>query len=122
MSKEDLNSNRIDEAIQELSVPVPGTIWDESDYQYFGNEVRRSFVGSCAVCLTSYKAGDMIVWSSNKECQHVFHESCFMVWAQQKECPTCPCCRQRFVKKELSDLVFPTVNDDEVYFSSSEWE
>jgi len=123
VSKEDLTHIRTNEVITEsntLTVPQPGTIWDDSDDEYSNQEVRRTFVGSCAVCLSSYRAGDMIVWSSNSQCHHVFHESCFKTWAQANECPICPCCRQSFVKRELSDQVLPTVNDDEIYLSSNE--
>ena len=104
-------------------MPLPGTIWDGLDSEYIGKDGRRSFVGTCAVCLTSYRAGDMIVWSSNAECQDVFHESCFMTWAKRKGNPSCPCCRLRFVKQELSDHILPSVielNEDEVDFGSSE--
>jgi hypothetical protein len=28
----------------------------------------------CAICLSSYKAGEDIVWSSNKHCDHAYHQ------------------------------------------------
>ena len=123
VSKDDLTSSRTNDTKQEssmLTVPQPGTIWVDSDDEYSDHESRRTFVGSCAVCLSTYRAGDVIVWSSNRYCHHVFHESCFITWAQSKEIPTCPCCRQNFVKRELSDQILPTVNDDEIYINSND--
>jgi hypothetical protein len=28
----------------------------------------------CAICLSSYEAGEDIVWSSNKHCDHAYHQ------------------------------------------------
>jgi len=53
----------------------------------------------CAVCLSSYSAGDTVIWSSNKECQHAFHEDCILDWLTKIQNGTpCPCCRQEFTE------------------------
>ena len=57
----------------------------------------------CAVCLSSYSAGDTVIWSSNKACKHAFHEDCILDWLTkiQKGTP-CPCCRQEFTDLECT--------------------
>ena len=53
---------------------------------------------TCAICLDSYEPGDIIVWSTNLDCHHIFHEDCiaiFLAMTKSKERP-CPCCRQCF--------------------------
>ena len=51
----------------------------------------------CAICLMSYDVGDTVIWSSNKECTHAFHQDCVVGWLvkMQPETP-CPCCRAEF--------------------------
>eukprot|EP00535_Pseudo-nitzschia_heimii_P001445 CAMPEP_0197185510 /NCGR_PEP_ID=MMETSP1423-20130617/12091_1 /TAXON_ID=476441 /ORGANISM="Pseudo-nitzschia heimii, Strain UNC1101" /LENGTH=279 /DNA_ID=CAMNT_0042636591 /DNA_START=13 /DNA_END=852 /DNA_ORIENTATION=+ len=51
----------------------------------------------CAVCLSDYRVGDVVTWSSNPKCIHVFHRDCVVDWLIkiQPETP-CPCCRQEF--------------------------
>ena len=71
----------------------------------------------CAICLSEYAKNDRVCWSSNKECSHVFHESCILQWLissgkkrsinhQFTRHPSdeellgneiCPCCRQDFI-------------------------
>lgn len=115
--KDDLISEETDEVVQEsaiLSVPLPGTLFENLDD--LRRDGSRSFTGSCAICLSSFFSGDMIVWSSNAECQDVFHEACFKSWAQRKGYPICPCCRQSFVKEEILDRVLRSSVKDQSYF------
>jgi len=51
----------------------------------------------CAICLMSYNVNDTVVWSSNKNCHDIYHESCLTSWFHQKKNFSCPCCRQDFV-------------------------
>jgi len=55
----------------------------------------------CAVCLSGYRVGDIVTWSSNPECIHAFHRECVVDWLikMQPETP-CPCCRQEFTDLE----------------------
>lgn len=55
----------------------------------------------CVICLTGYAVGDKVVWSSNQQCQHAFHQDCVVGWLvkMQPETP-CPCCRQEFTDLE----------------------
>jgi hypothetical protein len=67
------------------------------------SEQQRTVPNCCAVCLCSYEEGESLVWSSNKLCQHAFHEECIIDWLVKMQDGTpCPCCRQPF-----TDLVQP---------------
>ena len=57
----------------------------------------------CAVCLSGYRVGDVVTWSSNPKCVHAFHRECVVDWLikMQPETP-CPCCRQEFT--DLEDI------------------
>lgn len=58
---------------------------------------KRTVPNCCAVCLCTYKEGETIVWSSNGNCQHAFHNECVMEWLIKMQNGTpCPCCRQEF--------------------------
>jgi hypothetical protein len=55
----------------------------------------------CAICLGSYSVKETIVWSSNPDCQHVFHQECVVGWLVKMQPATpCPCCRQEFTDLE----------------------
>ena len=49
----------------------------------------------CAICLAKYDHDDVISWSNNKQCSHVFHRECIAQWLEKKE--ECPVCRRFFL-------------------------
>jgi hypothetical protein len=49
----------------------------------------------CPVCMEALKVGELVSWSSNTHCEHVFHHGCIKEWLLKREC--CPCCRQIFL-------------------------
>ena len=58
----------------------------------------RLVQNECSICLCEYNVGDDVVWSSNPQCDHVFHETCIEQWLmKQRDGPLCPCCRRDFV-------------------------
>jgi len=57
----------------------------------------RVVPNSCIICLNSYEPGCYVSWSSDKECCHVFHRDCILMWLLKKDEPLCPCCRREFI-------------------------
>jgi hypothetical protein len=57
---------------------------------------------TCAICLETYKQGEMIVLSGNSSCTHGFHHECILDYLvrYEKEGAPCPCCRQAFMPIE----------------------
>jgi hypothetical protein len=72
----------------------------------------RTIQSGCAICLDPYEVGDDIVWSSNEQCRHAFHQDCVLDYflhlqkhdKEEEEdivaiallSAPCPCCRQSF--------------------------
>ena len=55
----------------------------------------------CAICLGNYEVGEKVVWSSNEECPHAFHEECMVDWlTKMLDGTPCPCCRADFTDLE----------------------
>lgn len=68
---------------------------------------KRNLVhGNCVICFEDMKAGETVVWSENKACQHVYHKHCMVSYLAHKkqklseikrdENP-CPVCRRKFL-------------------------
>lgn len=63
----------------------------------------RNVADNCAICLTEYEVGDLVIWSNNpNKCQHAFHKECILMWLSKGK-KRCPCCRQFFVKSKSPD-------------------
>jgi hypothetical protein len=57
----------------------------------------------CPVCMDVLEVGDLVSWSPNANCEHVFHHCCIKEWLLKREC--CPCCREIFLPaNQLEDL------------------
>jgi hypothetical protein len=50
---------------------------------------------SCAICLGDYQKGEIVCWSRNAKCNHVFHLECAEEWLMRNV--ECPCCRFKFI-------------------------
>lgn len=72
----------------------------------------RQVSPSCIICLNQFAPNTYVCWSSNKECKHVFHRDCILLWllkklnkdnSQEREGggALCPCCRQEFVLESV---------------------
>lgn len=54
-----------------------------------GDEETSSDVHMCAVCIESYKVGDVVTVLT---CDHIFHKACIEPWLLEKRtCPMCKC-------------------------------
>ena len=59
----------------------------------------RQVPNCCAICLGSYQVNEAVVWSSNPDCLHAFHEDCLVDWlvhSSRQQGTPCPVCRQAF--------------------------
>eukprot|EP00573_Skeletonema_grethae_P007760 CAMPEP_0201696342 /NCGR_PEP_ID=MMETSP0578-20130828/8041_1 /ASSEMBLY_ACC=CAM_ASM_000663 /TAXON_ID=267565 /ORGANISM="Skeletonema grethea, Strain CCMP 1804" /LENGTH=262 /DNA_ID=CAMNT_0048182325 /DNA_START=261 /DNA_END=1045 /DNA_ORIENTATION=+ len=102
------------ETSQAQTKPVSATNKPKSQLQIVE---KRSVPIFCAICLSEFEKCDRVCWSSNAECNHVFHEDCILQWLTSSgkkrsmsqiftRNPTdeellknefCPCCRQEFI-------------------------
>mmetsp|Transcript_15966 Transcript_15966/g.20893 ORF Transcript_15966/g.20893 Transcript_15966/m.20893 type:complete len:260 (+) Transcript_15966:139-918(+) len=94
-------------ACVEIHVPEPGVNKIDSNDS---KSSRRSVPNECVICieplLCSSSNSKRIVWSSNGDCKHCFHEECIHSWLSRKtKFPNirCPCCRADFISKSLWD-------------------
>ena len=68
------------------------------------SKMRRVAI-ECPICLCDYQVGSDIVWSSNPQCEHVYHKSCIEQWLMKgRDGPLCPCCRRDFVIDPLDSM------------------
>ncbi|KAG7338640.1 ring finger domain containing protein [Nitzschia inconspicua] len=61
----------------------------------------------CAVCLDNYRTGDVIVWSYDPECCHVYHKECLVDYLSKRKNPSmeenpCPICRRNFCQVNVA--------------------
>ena len=64
---------------------------DNDDYDDVGDTDQKE----CPICMEEFQVGDVVSWSSNVKCGHVFHHSCIREWLLRRI--GCPYCRQIFL-------------------------
>lgn len=78
-----------------IEIPEPGLFFNDDIED---RPALRIAPGTCTICLSTYQVGSDVVWSSNADCEHVFHVLCAEQWLlRQREGPLCPCCRRDFI-------------------------
>merc|ERR1712183_515128 len=70
--------------------------------------------GKCVICLEEFVKDDVIVWSENETCNHVYHKDCMVNYlASNAECQEttmklddnpCPACRQNYCHVRDEDI------------------
>ena len=73
----------------------------------------RAVPNVCAICLEAYRPNETVVWSSNIDCSHAFHQDCILDYLVTKlevkeDVSPCPCCRQDFMglsSEEVGDEI-----------------
>jgi hypothetical protein len=85
------------ETVRVVRLPVPGML-PSLPLQL------REVPNDCAICISHFRVGDDVVWSSNPLCEHCFHANCIETWLmKQRGGPLCPCCRRDFVIDPLDE-------------------
>ncbi|XP_022076862.1 E3 ubiquitin-protein ligase RNF128-like [Acanthochromis polyacanthus] len=72
-----------------------------------GDEETTSDSHMCAVCIESYKAGDVVTVLT---CDHIFHKACIEPWLlERRTCPMCKCdiLKALGVEGEMEDDISP---------------
>jgi hypothetical protein len=49
----------------------------------------------CPICMNTFCEGDIVSWSANEKCSHVYHHECIKEWMLRRT--ECPCCRGTFL-------------------------
>lgn len=129
-------SLNLDEDSRFIEIPLPGLVVNETILDENNNsndptpiathrmDTTRSVPAFCAICISGYESGIDIVWSSNRLCEHVFHQDCMEQWLMKlktSEGPLCPCCRRDFLADPY-DLVLAAGDGAEDRVTASDME
>jgi hypothetical protein len=68
--------------------------WDSAESSV---KLFRSGPPECSICLDAYQPGDVLCWSKNELCNHLYHKECILGWAVQNNHDTCPLCRNNLL-------------------------
>eukprot|EP00541_Cyclophora_tenuis_P000417 CAMPEP_0116543930 /NCGR_PEP_ID=MMETSP0397-20121206/1835_1 /TAXON_ID=216820 /ORGANISM="Cyclophora tenuis, Strain ECT3854" /LENGTH=525 /DNA_ID=CAMNT_0004068085 /DNA_START=93 /DNA_END=1670 /DNA_ORIENTATION=- len=69
---------------------------DEEDYleEHMSLNEDNEDESACVICLEAFRVGDVVTWSKDMDCRHVFHKECLMEWLNlpgHDDCPSCRC-------------------------------
>lgn len=53
---------------------------------------------ACAICKEHYLEKDIICWSRNRQCDHVYHAECIKPWLMHHH--ECPVCRNNYLGQQ----------------------
>jgi hypothetical protein len=67
---------------------------------------------TCAICLGDYQKGEIVCWSRNAKCNHIFHLECAGEWLMRNV--ECPCCRFKFILNNNNN----NTNEDNTFLTS----
>lgn len=59
----------------------------------------------CMICLEPFEKGELVSWSKEMKCRHIFHKDCIHPWLMNHE--DCPTCRNLFLPENFEDSPDP---------------
>ena len=81
--------------LKERTLTVDTVGMEESDEENGSSTISENQTcsngGECPICYDELSIGDIVSWSPNPSCNHVFHHACIKEWLLQNE--GCPFCR-----------------------------
>ena len=57
----------------------------------------------CSICFDVFQPGEIVSWSPEPKCQHVFHHHCIKEWLLKKK--KCPFCRETFLPTDRLETI-----------------
>ena len=63
---------------------------DDDDDSLFDDNHKE-----CPICMNVFQIDDIVSWSANTQCNHVYHHECIKEWLLRRT--GCPFCRQTFL-------------------------
>ena len=82
-------------------LPLAGTSRDSQSNK--PTKDTRQVTNCCAICLGSFSTGGTLCWSSNPQCQHIYHQECILDWLEASG--------KKYMKQKRKEMV---QNSDQV--------
>ncbi|GAX29174.1 hypothetical protein FisN_28Lh003 [Fistulifera solaris] len=67
----------------------------EGDHSSQSSDIEEGHRDECSICFEVFQPKEIVSWSPEPNCQHVFHHHCIKEWLLQKR--ECPFCREIFL-------------------------
>ena len=81
------------EELQHEQNPPPLSSWNLGQQPPSpSTTTTASSADSCSICFSRFKPNQLVSWSCNPSCRHVYHHVCIKEWLLRKS--DCPFCRQ----------------------------
>ena len=63
---------------------------DDDEHDIEEQSASASTCHECAICLEAFVPDEIVSWSANRSCSHVFHHDCIKFWLlSHTDCPFC---------------------------------
>jgi len=82
------------------------------------SSLKRQEADDCPICLDTFQIDEMVAWSADPNCNHVFHHACVKEWLIRK--PHCPSCRTLLETRNCTDSCLYCIDHGIVHTSVDE--
>ncbi len=67
----------------------------DGDHSIQSSDIEEGHRDECSICVEVFQPEEIVSWSPEPNCQHIFHHHCIKEWLLQKK--ECPFCREIFL-------------------------
>ena len=108
-----------DDIVKKVMHSSTKSLWihlDHHHHHHHSDKEKQMISGTCIVCFEEFVITDVIVWSEDPKCSHVYHKECMVKYlasnAHRKinsrldvNDNPCPACRQNYCTVKDEDIV-----------------